>query len=106
MNYEKFQSEMNRAETYQTIIEPERSQYWTGYIRGLRRGFHGEKFGTIDEHLLWSGQTGENLLDHDRRELTSGYRAGVRFTYCSQNGGDCSTCSLVSCSRDCQNNLI
>jgi len=27
-------------------------------------------------------------------------------SYCSQNDGDCSTCSLVSYGRDCQNNPI
>jgi hypothetical protein len=26
--------------------------------------------------------------------------------YCSQNDGDCSTCSLVNYGRDCQNNLL
>ena len=26
--------------------------------------------------------------------------------YCTQNDGDCSTCSLVSYGRDCQNNPI
>lgn len=26
--------------------------------------------------------------------------------YCAQNNGDCSTCSLVSYNRDCQNNPI
>lgn len=26
--------------------------------------------------------------------------------YCTQNNGDCSTCSLVSYNRDCQNNPI
>jgi len=26
--------------------------------------------------------------------------------YCTQNGGDCSTCSLVNYGLDCQNNLV
>jgi hypothetical protein len=26
--------------------------------------------------------------------------------YCTQNNGDCSTCSLVNYGRDCQNNLV
>lgn len=26
--------------------------------------------------------------------------------YCTQNNGDCSTCSLVSYNRDCQNNPV
>jgi hypothetical protein len=27
-------------------------------------------------------------------------------SYCTQNNGDCSTCSLTSYNRDCQNNPI
>lgn len=27
-------------------------------------------------------------------------------SYCTQNNGDCSTCSLVSYGRDCQNNPL
>ena len=30
-----------------------RPDYWHGYIRGLQRAFHGEKFGTAEEHALW-----------------------------------------------------
>ena len=26
--------------------------------------------------------------------------------YCTQNGGDCETCSLVNYGRDCQNNPL
>jgi hypothetical protein len=28
----------------------------------------------------------------------------MKKTYCTQNNGDCSTCSLVNYGRDCQNN--
>ncbi len=30
----------------------------------------------------------------------------MKKPYCTQNQGDCSTCSLVSYNRDCQNNPI
>lgn len=30
----------------------------------------------------------------------------MKKNYCSQNDVDCSTCSLVSHGRDCQNNLL
>jgi hypothetical protein len=30
----------------------------------------------------------------------------MKKTYCTQNNGDCSTCSLVNYNRDCQNNPI
>jgi hypothetical protein len=30
----------------------------------------------------------------------------VRKSYCTQNNGDCSTCSLVNYGRDCMNNPL
>ena len=33
-------------------------------------------------------------------------RRCVMKSYCTQNDGDCSTCSLVNYGRDCQNNPI
>jgi hypothetical protein len=30
----------------------------------------------------------------------------MKKSYCTQNNGDCSTCSLVNYNRDCQNNPI
>jgi len=48
--------------------------YGAGYQRGLRRHYHGEAFGTADEHTKWSG-LGEDG-DH-RAELGRGYRDGL-----------------------------
>jgi hypothetical protein len=48
----QFQHEMSRAQTFQGL-EPDRAEYWAGYQRGLRRAFHGEAFGTAEEHDLW-----------------------------------------------------
>lgn len=31
---------------------------------------------------------------------------GNKKDYCTQNNGDCSTCSLVSYGRDCRNNPV
>lgn len=48
--------------------------YGAGYLRGIRRHYHGERFGTAEEHALWS-RLG---LDGDyRAELGAGYRDGV-----------------------------
>ena len=44
-----FESEMLRAQA----MQPERPEYWAGYIRGLRCAHHGEAFGTPEEHCLW-----------------------------------------------------
>lgn len=50
------------------------SDYGAGYMRGLRRRFHGEKFGTIEEHEKWKnlGRNGDPRL-----ELGRGYRDGL-----------------------------
>jgi len=46
-----------------------------GYLRGLRRHYHGENFCTPDEHALWMSLG----LDGDPRrvDLGRGYRDGV-----------------------------
>ena len=49
----------------------ENIDYWAGYQRGLRRAFHGERFGTDAEHQLWLS------LSDDRAELGRGYRDGL-----------------------------
>lgn len=46
-------------------------EYSDGYRRGLRRYYHGETFGTDDEHEQWS-----KLKDH-QQELGDGYRDGL-----------------------------
>ena len=75
MTREEFISEMTKAKTFQGLGD--RSDYWAGYQRGLRRQFHGESFGTAEEHKKWS------LLwladDPSRRELGLGYLAGLGF---------------------------
>ena len=43
-------------------------------------------------------------------EVSDEMRAVIRETriksYCTQNNGDCETCSLVNYGRDCENNPI
>ena len=70
MNEKTFKSEMQRADVMRKTVEPEKSPYWAGYIRGLRRNYHGDKFGTELEHLKW-----QSLED----ERGQGYRDGVNF---------------------------
>ncbi|WP_031517476.1 hypothetical protein [Desulfofalx alkaliphila] len=40
------------------------------------------------------------------RDLAAELFGEARKPYCTQNNGDCSTCSLANYNRDCQNNLI
>lgn len=69
MNKSTFESEMRRAQTMATL---ERPDYWAGYQRGLRRKYHGESFGTDQEHELWLS-LGDDL-DKTRAERGRGYR--------------------------------
>ena len=109
MTKKQFEHEMIKAQTFQTV-EPDRAFYWIGYQRGLRRAFHGEAFGTEAEHVLLLQAV--DVDDPDRRQRGEGYRDGLQGKcsmakdYCTQNAGDCQTCSLVNYGRDCMNNSI
>ena len=54
------------------------SDFWAGYARGLRRLFHGEDFGTAQEHELWLSLADE--ADRSRHMRGVGYRAGFAGT--------------------------
>jgi len=48
--------------------------YGLGYLRGLRRGYHGEAFGTEEEHSMWLRfRTAED----QRAEMGRGYADGL-----------------------------
>ena len=85
-----------------------RQNFWAGYIRGLRRGYLREKFGTDEDHRKW-WILAEADGDLSRQERGYGYRAGFRCAtlgraYCSQNDFCCETCLLVNDGRDCHKN--
>jgi hypothetical protein len=90
MNEQKFKSEMRRAETMRRMAEPERAEYWAGYIRGLRRAYHGKKFGTADEHKQWMDAA--NSDDEMRKQRGLGYRDGLAFDEISSRIGRPSIC--------------
>jgi hypothetical protein len=71
MNQSEFESKMLRAKTMHDLDKPD---YWDGYMRGLRRFYHGENFGTADEHEKWMSLTGP---DETRAERGRGYRDGL-----------------------------
>ena len=71
MNKKQFQSLMAMAKTFQEL-DSDRSDFWRGFQRGLRRLYHGENFGTPDEHLRFL-----NCRDGEfRKDLQTGYRSG------------------------------
>lgn len=85
MTEQKFKSEMRRAEIMRQESDPDRAEYWVGYIRGLRRAYHGDKFGTEDEHKAWF-----NALngDHEyQKQRGRGYRDGLDFKRISSRMG-------------------
>jgi hypothetical protein len=71
MNRNEFERLAVRSRELQAAGEL--TDYWKGFLRGLRRGFHGENFGTETEHLNWMSCAKK---DKSRLPLQEGYRAG------------------------------
>jgi hypothetical protein len=75
MDEAKFMAEMAKARA--SDKHGERSvAYWQGYERGLRRQYHGDKFGTPQEHALWLSLA-DGGSDPSSRERGQGYRDGL-----------------------------
>ena len=85
MTEQKFRSEMRRAMTMEKAADTDRADYWRGYQRGLRRAYHGENFGTADEHSLWL-----SLIERDddrSKQRGQGYRDGIAVEEISSRMG-------------------
>jgi hypothetical protein len=61
------------ALAYKSIKANDRPQYYMGYMRGLRRRYHGERFGTNTEHKQWLTLDGSYVRDEIRKGYTDGY---------------------------------
>ena len=86
MTEQKFKSEMRRAKTMQeTSGDPMRSEYWAGYMRGLRRAYHGEDFGTEAENTRWLSCI--NDKDEQHKQRGQGYHDGLAFEEISSRMG-------------------
>jgi hypothetical protein len=86
MTEQKFRSEMRRAEALRkTCDDPMMSEYWAGYIRGLRRAYHGAKFGEPGEHEKWLSAA--NSRDESRKQRGRGYTDGLAFEEISSRMG-------------------
>lgn len=72
----EFQHNMAGGKTLAELSGYPDSEYWAGYQRGCRRNYHGENFGTADEHRLWLSLANEHG-DDTRRFRGLGYHAGV-----------------------------
>ena len=71
MTKQDFESKMLQAKTFHDLGE--RPDYHAGYMRGLRRSYHGENFGT--DEAKWLALTED--LDEARRERGRGYQDGL-----------------------------
>ncbi|MBU1014786.1 MAG: hypothetical protein KKG99_17465 [Bacteroidetes bacterium] len=74
MDSETFGIKMKAAETFLNH-EPEKFEYWEGYIRGLHRNCKGSSFGTDAEHMSWLGLN-TDTGDYRRYQRHQGYRDG------------------------------
>jgi len=76
MTAQEFKTNMTAADTFRSLSsEPFDADFWHGYRRGLQRNYHGEKFGTEDEHNLWRSCADETR-DIQRKMRGLGYRCG------------------------------
>jgi len=74
MKYKKFKLLLSIAKMFQDI-NPDRADFWRGFQRGISRLYHGEKFGTSNEHEKWM-----NCADGEhRKELQLGYRMAYYY---------------------------
>jgi hypothetical protein len=75
MTEKEFQHNMAGAETLRNFTEmPEISNFWAGYLRGVRCNYYGAKFGTDKEHARWMALAESD--DDSRRARGLGYRKG------------------------------
>lgn len=76
MNQSEFQHNMAGAKSiFEYSSDSTDADFWSGYQRGMRRHYHGDKFGTEAEHNLWMSAA-EQTRDEQRRHRGLGYRAG------------------------------
>jgi hypothetical protein len=84
MTETEFQREALRVKTFLGVGGKD-ADYWVGYARGLRRGYHGERFGSAAEHAVWMRLADEKDTDQSRRDRGRGYREGL--AYATTKGG-------------------
>ena len=76
MTETEFQSNVRAAEQFRRYAKYPEAEFWGGYIRGLRSHYHGERFGTDNEHEIWSAMADNHGGDSARYIRGIGYRAG------------------------------
>ncbi len=61
------------------IEQGKHSDYWEGHLRGLKRRFSGESFGTPEEHYRW--MTLVESPDPQKAEQGRGYKDGIQLRF-------------------------
>jgi hypothetical protein len=77
------------------------TDYAHGYGYGLRRFYHGPRFG--EDAQIERMQARGGALQQGLADGLAGMQSRL---YCSQNDGDCASCSLVNYGKDCRNNPV
>ena len=67
MTEEQFRREVARAETMRQLGEADEQAYWEGYLRGVRRVYHGARYGSEAEHEAMRRETGDAIRERRRR---------------------------------------
>lgn len=71
-----FASLVRRADTMLRVEgDPIKAEWWRGYLRGLRRAHHGDRFGSATEHETFLAAADSD--DPLRASLGRGYAAGL-----------------------------
>jgi hypothetical protein len=74
----QFKTELGKAQTFARLeSDPDKAAYWRGYQRGIRRNWHGDRFGTAEEHRRFI-EAAESE-DAERAALGRGYRDGLAY---------------------------
>jgi hypothetical protein len=83
VNEIRFRAEMKTADTLRRHADdPLEADYYAGFIRGLRRSFHGDVFGTAQEHESWMAAADDT--DESRAKMGQGYRAAIELDEASK----------------------
>lgn len=73
MKFVDFTLEVGRA----GCMMPHDPDYWAGYMRGLRRKYYGDSFGTMEEHRTWAHK--KYSSDKYIKQQGRGYVDGLNF---------------------------
>ena len=77
MDRKAFDQEMMKSRAM--IEQGKDPDYWEGYLRGLKRRFFGESFGTAEEHHRW--MTLADSPDPQKAQQGRGYRDGIQLWF-------------------------